>query len=73
MLPFQTAREIRDAVAAGQVSAVEVCEKALARIKAVDPSLNAFLTVAGDRALESRARGRPRETIGAAGRRSGRA
>jgi aspartyl-tRNA(Asn)/glutamyl-tRNA(Gln) amidotransferase subunit A len=60
MLPFQTAREIRDAVAAGQVSAVEVCEKALARIKAVDPSLKAFLTVSGDRAL-NRARAVDRE------------
>ena len=52
MLPFQTAREIRDAVAAGEVSAVDVCETALARIAAVDTSLNAFLTVAGDRALD---------------------
>jgi aspartyl-tRNA(Asn)/glutamyl-tRNA(Gln) amidotransferase subunit A len=53
MLPFQTAREIRDAVAARQVSAVEVCEKALDRIEAVNLSLKAFLTVAGDRAIES--------------------
>jgi aspartyl-tRNA(Asn)/glutamyl-tRNA(Gln) amidotransferase subunit A len=60
MLSFQTAREVRDAVAAGQVSAVEVCESALARIRAVDPLLKAFLTVAGDRALE-RARAVDRE------------
>jgi len=53
MLPFQTARDIRDAVAAGQVSAVDVCEEALARIGVTNPSLNAFLTVAGDRALDS--------------------
>ena len=51
-LPFQTAREIRDAVAAGQASAVEVCEHALRRIDAVDPVLKAFLTVAADRALD---------------------
>jgi len=51
-LPFQTARDIRDAVAAGQVSAVEVCEHALRRIDAVDPVLKAFLTVAADRALD---------------------
>jgi len=50
--PFHTAREIRDAVAAGQVSAVEVCEAALARITAVDPALKAFLTVSGHRALD---------------------
>jgi aspartyl-tRNA(Asn)/glutamyl-tRNA(Gln) amidotransferase subunit A len=60
MLPFQTAREIRDAVAAGEVKAVEVCEKALERIEAVNPSLKAFLTVAGERALD-RARAVDRE------------
>jgi aspartyl-tRNA(Asn)/glutamyl-tRNA(Gln) amidotransferase subunit A len=49
---FQTAREIRDAVADGSVSAVEVCEKALARIASANPSLNAFLAVAGDRAID---------------------
>jgi aspartyl-tRNA(Asn)/glutamyl-tRNA(Gln) amidotransferase subunit A len=51
-LPFQTAREIRDAVAGRQISAVEVCEKALAGIDAANPRLNAFLTVARERALE---------------------
>src|SRR5918999_1841196 len=50
--PFQTAREIRDAVHARQVSAVEICEHALARIEAHNSRLNAFLTVAGDRALD---------------------
>jgi aspartyl-tRNA(Asn)/glutamyl-tRNA(Gln) amidotransferase subunit A len=51
-LPFQTAREIRDAVGARQVSAVEVCEHALARIDTHNAKLNAFLAVARDRALE---------------------
>lgn len=51
-LPFQTAREIRDAVAGRQISAVEVCEKALSTIDATNPRLNAFLTVARERALE---------------------
>jgi aspartyl-tRNA(Asn)/glutamyl-tRNA(Gln) amidotransferase subunit A len=51
-LPFQTAREIRDAIAARQVSAVEICEHALARIDAHNPKLNAFLAVSRDRALE---------------------
>ena len=59
-LPFQTAREIRDAVGARQISAVEVCEHALARIDAHNPRLNAFLAVARDRALE-RARAIDRE------------
>jgi aspartyl-tRNA(Asn)/glutamyl-tRNA(Gln) amidotransferase subunit A len=59
-LPFQTAREIRDAVVGGQISAVEICESALARIEIHNPGLNAFLTIAGDRALD-RARAVDRE------------
>ena len=51
-VPFQTAREIRDAVGARSLSAVEVCKAALARIDAHNTSLNAFLSVAADRALE---------------------
>jgi aspartyl-tRNA(Asn)/glutamyl-tRNA(Gln) amidotransferase subunit A len=50
--PFQTAREIRDAVRAREISAVEICEKALARVEAHNPRLNAFLTIAADRALD---------------------
>jgi aspartyl-tRNA(Asn)/glutamyl-tRNA(Gln) amidotransferase subunit A len=50
--PFRTAREIRDAVAARQTTAVEVCEHTLARIDAVNGSLNAFLAVAAERALD---------------------
>ena len=51
-LPFQTARDVRDAVARRHVSAVEVCEDALARIDSANPKLNAFLAVARDRALD---------------------
>jgi len=50
-MPSQ-AREIRDAVANRQVSAVEVCRAALDRIAALDPPLNAFRAVAAERALE---------------------
>jgi len=50
-IPFRTAREIRDAVSGRSVSAVQVCEHALATIEAANPKLNAFLTVARDRAL----------------------
>ena len=59
---FQTAREIRDAVSARQISAVEVCERALARITDRNTSLNAFLSVAAERALE-RARAVDREKL----------
>ena len=46
-----TARSIRDDVAAGRVSAVEVCRQALARIDRVNPALNAFNLVSHELAL----------------------
>lgn len=46
-----TAQAIRDEIAAGRVSAVEVCRASLERIAAVNPSLNAFNLVAADLAL----------------------
>jgi aspartyl-tRNA(Asn)/glutamyl-tRNA(Gln) amidotransferase subunit A len=46
-----TARAIRDGIAAGRLSAVEVCRASLARIEQLNPSLNAFNLVAGERAL----------------------
>jgi len=49
---FRTARDIRDAVVARHVSAVEICEQTLARIDSANPELNAFLTVSRDRALD---------------------
>jgi aspartyl-tRNA(Asn)/glutamyl-tRNA(Gln) amidotransferase subunit A len=47
-----SARTIRDGIAAGRFSAVEVCRTCLDRIEATNPSLNAFTLVAADRALE---------------------
>jgi aspartyl-tRNA(Asn)/glutamyl-tRNA(Gln) amidotransferase subunit A len=49
---FTTARDIRDAVASGRASAVEVVQAALARIESTNRALNAFLSVAGERALD---------------------
>ena len=46
-----SARTIRDGIAAGRFSAVEVCQTFLDRIEATNPSLNAFTLVAADRAL----------------------
>src|SRR5262245_8469883 len=46
-----TVREIRDAVRSGARRAVDVCRDALARIDALNPALNAFNTVAADRAI----------------------
>ena len=51
-----SALAIRDAVAAGECSAVEVCRAALDRIDATDGLLNAFNTVSRERALEQAAR-----------------
>jgi aspartyl-tRNA(Asn)/glutamyl-tRNA(Gln) amidotransferase subunit A len=48
-------RTLRDQVARGEVSAVEVCREHLARIEAANPRLNAFNTIAADRALEKAA------------------
>ena len=45
-----TAAELSAAMAAGEVSAVEVTDAHLARIDAVEPRLHAFLHVAADRA-----------------------
>jgi len=58
-----TIREIRDAIRSGRQSAAAICRDALARIDALNPRLNAFNTVAGDRALaraEAIDRGRDR-------------
>jgi aspartyl-tRNA(Asn)/glutamyl-tRNA(Gln) amidotransferase subunit A len=46
------ARAIRDAIAAGSVSAVEVCRTAIERLHTVNGTLNAFNLIAADRALE---------------------
>ncbi len=50
--PRAGARTIRDDVASGRVSAVEVCRNTLHRIDEVNAQLNAFNFVASDRALE---------------------
>jgi aspartyl-tRNA(Asn)/glutamyl-tRNA(Gln) amidotransferase subunit A len=50
--PFRTARDIRDAVSTGRASAVEVVLTSLSRIEATNRTLNAFLTVAGERAVD---------------------
>ena len=45
------ARSIRDAIAGGRLSATAVCRAALDRIATLDPPLNAFRTIAADKAL----------------------
>lgn len=49
----ETARQIARDVASGSRRAVEVCDAALARIEARDPSLHAFLEVSAERAREA--------------------
>jgi aspartyl-tRNA(Asn)/glutamyl-tRNA(Gln) amidotransferase subunit A len=65
-LTRMTAAEIASAIAAGEVSAVEVTRAHLDRIEAVDPQVHAFLHVAGEGAVgaaravdERRAAGEP--------------
>jgi aspartyl-tRNA(Asn)/glutamyl-tRNA(Gln) amidotransferase subunit A len=50
-MDLSNARAIRDAVAAGRVSAVEVCRAALDRIERTDGALHAFQTVASQQAM----------------------
>jgi aspartyl-tRNA(Asn)/glutamyl-tRNA(Gln) amidotransferase subunit A len=47
-----TAVETRAAVASGRESAVDVCRRAIDRMRSVNPTLNAFNLIAADRALE---------------------
>jgi aspartyl-tRNA(Asn)/glutamyl-tRNA(Gln) amidotransferase subunit A len=61
-----TVRDIRDAVATGKTSAVEMCRAALERVEQTNTTLNAFNHVAAERALaragqidRDRASGRP--------------
>jgi aspartyl-tRNA(Asn)/glutamyl-tRNA(Gln) amidotransferase subunit A len=46
-----TARDIRDAIARGSLSAMDVCRACLQRIEQIEPRLHAFLTVASERAM----------------------
>jgi len=46
-----TIREIREAIRSGRQSAVEICRDTLARIDTLNPQLNAFNTLAAERAL----------------------
>ncbi|MEO7192490.1 MAG: Asp-tRNA(Asn)/Glu-tRNA(Gln) amidotransferase subunit GatA [Vicinamibacterales bacterium] len=59
--PPVTARGLRDAIAAGSVSAEAACQAALDRIAATADALHAFREVQGERALE-RARQLDRQT-----------
>jgi aspartyl-tRNA(Asn)/glutamyl-tRNA(Gln) amidotransferase subunit A len=47
-----TLRELRNRFRTGEQSAREICQEALARIAAIEPTLHAFNTVAAERALE---------------------
>jgi aspartyl-tRNA(Asn)/glutamyl-tRNA(Gln) amidotransferase subunit A len=48
----RSARELRQDIAAGSISATEACRVTLDRMSAVNPALNAFNHVAADRALD---------------------
>jgi aspartyl-tRNA(Asn)/glutamyl-tRNA(Gln) amidotransferase subunit A len=52
MTPTASARDIRDAIASGSTSAVDVCRSALERIEQANPGLNAFNLVAAERAID---------------------
>jgi aspartyl-tRNA(Asn)/glutamyl-tRNA(Gln) amidotransferase subunit A len=50
-----TAHELADRFASGEATAVAATEAALARIRSIDGTLNAFITVTGEQALEQAA------------------
>jgi amidase len=50
-LYYRSARELRDLVATGELSAVELVEAHLARIEGVNPAVNAVVTLVPERAL----------------------
>ena len=52
-LAFTPAYQLRELIAQKQVSPVELVEASLRRIEALNPRLNAFLTVTADAALPS--------------------
>jgi amidase len=54
-LHYRSARELRDLIAARELSAVEVLEAHLARIEAVNPPVNAIVTLVPERALDEAA------------------
>ena len=54
-LHFWPARRLRDAIAAGELSAAEVLEAHLERIEAVNPEVNAIVTLVPERAREEAA------------------
>jgi aspartyl-tRNA(Asn)/glutamyl-tRNA(Gln) amidotransferase subunit A len=51
MTPPASVRDIREAIAMGTTSAVDLCRATLARIEQINPSLNAFNHVVSERAL----------------------
>ncbi len=57
-------RALRDQVASGERSAVEVCREHLAQIERANPRLNAFNTIAAERALDRAAAVDRRRTAG---------
>ncbi len=50
-MSVQTAREIRDAIASGNLRAADVCRASLERIGRLEPRLHALLTVPEERAM----------------------
>ena len=52
-LAFAPATELRALIADGRVSPVEITELYLSRIERLDPSLNSYLTVTAERAMEA--------------------
>ncbi|HEX2282916.1 MAG TPA: amidase family protein, partial [Thermomicrobiales bacterium] len=64
---FMPALELREHYRTGSLSPVEVTETVLARIDAVNPTLNAFITVTPERAMDDARRAEDAYRSGDAG------
>ncbi|HNU92055.1 MAG TPA: Asp-tRNA(Asn)/Glu-tRNA(Gln) amidotransferase subunit GatA [Spirochaetota bacterium] len=66
MLVEKSAAELSELLSGGEVSAVEIAREYLDRIESINPSINAYITVDGERALEEAAESDGRRAKGEA-------
>ena len=63
---FMTALELKDRIARGEISPVELVESSLARMEELEPTLNCFVQTSPDMALEAARRAEKAATAGEA-------
>jgi len=66
-----TIKSLSALLAAGKISSVELCQDTLGRIERLNPTLNAFITVAADKTLAEAAAADARRAAGSVGNPAG--